>query len=232
MRKTISVNEVVSFNDAVISKIEKAVRKKFKKKRYWKVEALGTYSPFSSEYRITFDYNINGAVENFDEEAEKLVNDLKKMEVFSSVSYVHYNTSIFCTLDKKHYVDDRTWVNESKTEYEMFIKNCQNNPTYKKACAIAKKYGYDVAELCYVEKIGNTKKVYFGFNYDTNKYKPEITYNTLGNNQGFMVQTSSYGKLDIKEHTKFLEEITNANKMVKELSKLDLTTLYEYSEEE
>ena len=44
-------------------------------------------------------------------------------------------------------------LNESDDrEYDKFKKDCQNNSTYKKCAAICKKYGYELAPLCYVEE--------------------------------------------------------------------------------
>lgn len=122
---------------------------------------------------------------------------------------------------------DSKRVNESDDRYQNFIKACQSNATYKKAQAIAKKYGYSLSPLCYVETFGSKKHVNIGFENQREGYKPEIYYgSSFGKPQEFEIQTTSYGSLSIAEHDKFIEAVTNANKMVKELSKLDLTTLY------
>ena len=64
---------------------------------------------------------------------------------------------------------------------------------------------------------------------DRDSYSPEIYYgSSFGKEPAFSIQTTAYGSMNIKEHDKFVEAVVSANKMVKELSKLDLTTLYEY----
>lgn len=115
-------------------------------------------------------------------------------------------------------------------DFEDFKKKCQANPTYKKAAAIAKKYGYRIADACYVDVAKNGNK-FISFNVaavDRRSYHPEIYYNAkYGNNYEFEIQTTAYGSMDLEEHTKFIKGVTDAHNMVAELSELDLTTLYE-----
>lgn len=109
--------------------------------------------------------------------------------------------------------------------YEDFKKKCQANPTYKKAAAIAKKYGYQVAPLCYVDGDDN----FIRFNVtaiDRNSYHPEIYFGSkFGKKPEFEIQTTAHGAMGLTEHAKFIDAVTDAHKMVAELSKLDLTTL-------
>ena len=123
-------------------------------------------------------------------------------------------------------------VNESASGdagYKNFMKECQENPTYKKMKSICNKYGYAPADLCYVKDYGNEKIPRIGIvPIKNSRYLPEIYFDTgrYGSDKyGFTVQTTAYGSLDIKEHEKFLEDVTAAHKMVVELSKLDVYTL-------
>lgn len=115
-------------------------------------------------------------------------------------------------------------LNESDDrEYDKFKKDCQNNSTYKKCAAICKKYGYELAPLCYVEE-GKTGKKYITFGImmpGRNSYLPEIRYSR----DRFLIQTTAYGSLEISEYADFLKAVTAAQKMVEELSKVDLTKL-------
>jgi hypothetical protein len=110
-------------------------------------------------------------------------------------------------------------------DYEAFKKACKENATYKKAAAIAKKYGYELDDLCYVEIHGTNKDVYIRFKYNTNEYAPEINYSSYDKSPEFRIQTSAHGALSLKDHDKYLKAVQDANAMVRELSKLDLTTL-------
>lgn len=126
-------------------------------------------------------------------------------------------------------MNESVGMNESSdNDYQEFKKKCQANPTYKKAAAIAKKYGYRIADACYVDVAKNGNK-FISFNVaavDRRSYHPEIYYNAkYGNNYEFEIQTTAYGSMVLEEHTKFIKGVTDAHNMVAELSKLDLTTL-------
>ena len=121
-------------------------------------------------------------------------------------------------------------MNESSdNDYQEFKKKCQANPTYKKAAAIAKKYGYRIADACYVDVAKNGNK-FISFNVaavDRRSYHPEIYCSAAyGNDYEFKIQTTAYGTMTLDEHTEFIKGVTDAHNMVAELSELDLTTLY------
>ena len=106
--------------------------------------------------------------------------------------------------------------------YAAFKKACQANPMYKKASAICRKYGFDLAELCYVQ----SGRIEFRVISDRNKFQPEIYYgSSFGSKPKFEIQTTAYGSLDLKEYPKFLGACNDAYKMCQELDKLDLTQL-------
>ena len=112
-------------------------------------------------------------------------------------------------------------VNEAD-EYKSFKKDCQDNATYKKAAAICRKYHYQIADLCYVDD----GVVQFAVIADRKKMQPEIYFHAQRNGkQEFKIQTTAYGSMNLIEHSKFIKAVTDAHKMVSELSKLDLTTL-------
>lgn len=115
-------------------------------------------------------------------------------------------------------------MNEAVDEYADFKKAAQSNPTYKKALGICKKYGFDLADLCYVRN----GYIEFRVISDRKKLQPEIYYSSsFGSKPKFEIQTVSYGSLDLKEYSKFLDSCNNAFKMCQELDKLDLSTLQE-----
>lgn len=109
------------------------------------------------------------------------------------------------------------------TESSMnFAKNCQANPTYKKALAIVKKYGYDIEDNCFYDK--ETDTVVFRVTHDGDKL--DIYFEQNGNNPEFEVKTSSFGIIDLKELKHFIVLCNNAYNMCQELSKLDYRTLH------
>ena len=129
---------------------------------------------------------------------------------------------------KESFNDELNTVVESDDEYEKFSQNCHCNATYKKAQAIAEKYGYRIARDCYVEVTESGKK-YINFavmNPDSSTYRPVINYSGYGNNKTFSIQTTAVGSLSVDEHSQYIADITAANKMVRELEQLDLSTLY------
>ena len=103
-------------------------------------------------------------------------------------------------------------VNESASGdagYKNFMKECQENPTYKKMKSICNKYGYAPADLCYVKDYGNEKIPRIDIvPIKNSRYLPEIYFDT-----------GRYGS------DKFIEDVTAAHKMVVERSKLDVYTL-------
>lgn len=114
-------------------------------------------------------------------------------------------------------------LNES-SDYQNLKEDCRNNPTYKKCAAICKKYGYELTPLCYVEE-GKTGKKYINFGImmpGRDSYLPEISYSR----NRFLIQTTAYGSLELNEYTNFIKAATAAQKMVEELSKIDLTKLH------
>lgn len=174
------------------------------------------------DYALSDKANMKKVISNI--KRDKNLNTAEKEELLSRIGYTLEGTH------EKSSCNGRKLYESSDDSYEQFLRDCQSNATYKKAVSIAKKYGYTVAPLCYVETYGRKKVVNFSFIYDRSEYRPEIRYSSKSGR--FEIQTTAYGSLSIEEHDKFVEAVVNANKMVKKLSKLDLTTLYEAPPEE
>ena len=118
-------------------------------------------------------------------------------------------------------------LNEATSNEVEFINAVQANPTYKKAAAICKKYGYQIARSCYV------RSGYIVFNVleDRKKMQPSIQYDPLfGGSTKFKIATISYGSLNLEEYSQFLDSCNSAYKMCQELSKLDLSQLQSFDE--
>ena len=104
-----------------------------------------------------------------------------------------------------------------------FTRECQANPTYKKALAIVKKYGYKLQDNCYYNKTED----YVEFRVlSDNDDKLVIYFEQNGNKPEFEVQTNSYGIVDLKELKKFIAVCNDAYNMCQELSRLDFRTLH------
>lgn len=121
---------------------------------------------------------------------------------------------------------------EFKSSYEEFLEKCTSNPTWKKANAICEKYGYELSkESCVDVYSSGRKSPSVNFKVDrSKKYNPEIYFyaGKFGSDDPTMeIQTTAYGSLTLEEHAEFLEAVTNAHKMVEELSKIDFMTLHE-----
>ena len=105
-----------------------------------------------------------------------------------------------------------------------FIKACQDNPTYKKALAIVKKYGYNLDEICCVNSLG---KIEFEITTN-NSMQPEVIFSESrfsNSKKEFIVRTFG-DRFNVSDFEELVSQYNNALKMVKELSKLDLTTLH------
>lgn len=122
---------------------------------------------------------------------------------------------------------------EDDKAYEDFKKACMSNPTWKKANAICEKYGYRLSSVSCVDVYASGRKVpSVNIMRDRTKdYNPDIYFyaGKFGKTDPTLeIQTSSYGSLTLDQHAEFLEAVTNAHKMVEELSEIDFTTLHEY----
>lgn len=115
----------------------------------------------------------------------------------------------------------------------QMVRDMQNNATYKKAKSIVEKHGYEIDPHCYVTVYpSGDKYIYFNVR-GNNRYDPDIYYrNQYDSDYEFAIQTTSYGALNLEDHSKFIERVTEAHKMVEELSKLDMYSLYEYHRED
>lgn len=125
-------------------------------------------------------------------------------------------------------------VNEADDSQEISEKkrNMIENPIYKKMDEICKKAGYRLLSA-FISNGYIDIDIRKGDRSD--RYAPEVYWydRKYGENvQEFEIQTTSYGSMNLEEHTKFLERVIAANNMVNDLSKLDLTKLYEFPEEE
>ena len=124
-------------------------------------------------------------------------------------------------------------IQESESDRAQMVRDMQNNTTYKKAKSIVEKHGYEIDPHCYVTVYPSGDK-YIHFNVrGKDRYDPDIYYNNqYESDYEFTIQTTSYGALNLEDHSKFMERVTEAHKMVEELSKLDMYSLYEYKKED
>lgn len=100
--------------------------------------------------------------------AKKLKKFLKVNNIYFETSAAYNNThfSITCDEDIAKVIDDeldRIYSADNKlTESKAELAAVQNNETYKKAKAIAEKYGYKLDGACYVREYSDTKSsIYF-----------------------------------------------------------------------
>ena len=186
-------------------------------------ESLGE----SEEYKFSVSY-VNSADKSSEtvvtakdeRSARSLAKKQLGKECYRVVSVRKLNES--CRNHKVNEADE----NES---YEEFIKKCQDNSTWQRVNNICNKYGYNLAPLSYVEVYPSGKeKISLNIiSNRENRYNPEIFYNSkFGQDPVFEIQTISYGSLVLEEHAKFIEAVTNAHNMIKEIEKIDFTTLY------
>lgn len=136
------------------------------------------------------------------------------------------------TISRLHLSKDLEEADGSNESYREFIKKCTDNSTWKKANAICEKYGYQLSKESCVDVFPSGKKIpSVSIRVDHSKeYNPEIYFyaGKFGKSDpSFEIQTTAYGALSLEKHAEFIEAVTNAHKMVEELSKIDFMTLYE-----
>ena len=120
---------------------------------------------------------------------------------------------------------------DARGEISERKKKMIENPVYKKMDEICKRAGYRLSSAFISSGYINID-IRKGDRSD--RYAPDIYWydRKFGQDtQEFEIQTTSYGAMNLEEHTKFLERVTAANTMVTELSKLDLTKLADLTEE-
>lgn len=180
----------------------------------------------------------------FETEDERIV---KRLEAFLKANNIEYDTrviknvtrfTITCDevvatkVDKQ--IDKLCNKNEKLIESKSeILSDIQNNETYKKAKAIAEKYGYEIQKACYVSVYPDGTK-YINFGVDENsddRFSPAVYFDNFFEHPTFAIQTVSYGFLEVNKYAYFIERVTAAYNMVKELDKLDLYTLYQYEED-
>lgn len=115
-------------------------------------------------------------------------------------------------------------INEmSGTEFK---KKMESNATFKKMSNICKKAGYVLGEA-YQERYSD-KIVMIHIRIisaDPNDYHPDIYFEDNKGKRKFKIQTTSYGSLYIEEYEEFVICIKDAYSLVKELNKIDFSTL-------
>lgn len=113
---------------------------------------------------------------------------------------------------------------------QEFVKRAYNNATYKQMKSICDRYGYELG-LAYWANYNEARITIrpAGDEYLPQVYPPTVR---VGKEEPWKVQTTSYGSLSIDEFDKFVEDNKRAYDMIKELSKIDLTTLEHEPEEE
>lgn len=113
--------------------------------------------------------------------------------------------------------------NNNVTARKEFIKRAYNNNTYKKMKSIGNKYGYDIGLAYYASYDDFSINISRGDN--RGRFLPEVYPPSLYYKEDWKVQTTSYGSLSFDEFEEFIKQQQNAFSMIKELKKLDLTTL-------
>lgn len=180
----------------------------------------------TKEYKFSVSY-VNSA----DKSSETIVT-AKNEQSARSIAKKQLGKECYRVVDVRKLNETRRGrkVNEAdeNKSYEEFLKKCQDNPTWQKVNNICNKYGYHLAPLSYVEVYPSGKeKINLNIrSNEENRYNPEIFYSSkFGQDPVFEIQTTSYGSLVLEEHAKFIEAVTNAHNMIKEIEKIDLTTL-------
>lgn len=104
------------------------------------------------------------------------------------------------------------------------IEKLENHETWKKVETMCEKYGYRL------HHIANEKQGSFSFLclqvIPMKKYAPHIFFSDENAFSGkekhyeFEIQTTSYGPLNLEEYAEFLQAMTDASELVKELEQI------------
>lgn len=108
--------------------------------------------------------------------------------------------------------------------FEEFKDVLNNNETYVKMRNIADKYGYFISSAF----IHNNRVEINIYKCCGKRFIPDVYFNSANLDNPiseFRIQTTSYGSLNMKEYSEFIECVNNAYKMVNELEKIDTLKL-------
>lgn len=125
-------------------------------------------------------------------------------------------------------------VDEAES-YSDFKKECMANPTWKEVNEICNKYEYRLAPLSYVDVDSKgVETLYVRIITPRDSYLPDIFVEQERRTKKveYRIQTTSHGALEINEYEYFIEAVTNARDMVRELEKIDMFELNRSVEEE
>lgn len=118
---------------------------------------------------------------------------------------------------------------QSMSEATDPAKASQSNATYKKVVSICKKYGYEVVQayVDHYEPSGNDF-ISFGIRYPDDPTKPKVTYvpERFGTGYYTIEMPDKSSKLRIDDFDELLANFNGASKMIHELMRLDLYSLY------
>lgn len=127
-------------------------------------------------------------------------------------------------------------VNESEEddEYEEMLNKMKSNSTYKKIDKLCNKYGYQLYNAIARTRSDGKKNIDITLNAPRGTYHADIYYTKPtfeGTDYKFEIQTTAYGALSAEEYEKFLKGCQDSYNLITELGKLDMTTLYDSSED-
>lgn len=109
--------------------------------------------------------------------------------------------------------------------YKEFVKNCQKASAYKQIVQICNKYGYNrISDSIYIDK--NNKIKYFNISSDE-RTMPELYFDER--KEIFTIDTTGFRKMTNDEFKKLIKNYQDTDKMLDELSKVDLNKLYKLS---
>ena len=126
-------------------------------------------------------------------------------------------------------VGKRIVEDADQEDYNEYYNRMANNPTFKKMKAICEKYGYNLLEA-------------YNSKYPSGRLVPSITIRTVDRDSyhadiyhshrtGWEIQTTAVGSLDLEKYEKYMKACQDSYEMVKELSDINLETLYVEEEE-
>ena len=111
-----------------------------------------------------------------------------------------------------------------------FKKKAESNPTFRKMDSICKKHGY-ILEIAYKRKWSEGTPAEVSIEIrpkDRMSLQPEIYYQShYGGAKNFEINPSAGGSMNLKDYEDFMKKIQSAYDLVKELSKVDFSTLEE-----
>lgn len=126
---------------------------------------------------------------------------------------------------------------EDDKAYQDYMNKMKSNPTFKKIESLCSKYGYRLYGGTATTRKNGNKYIDIRIqqaDWNNKEYHADIYYSSpsfLGDDSRFEIQTAAYGALTVEEYAKFLKGCQDSYDLVTELNKIDLSTLYDPSED-